>query len=178
MPVRLGFEFQVSGFILHPSAKKMRRISAILILLVTSVAARASEVEFVRVWPGWRGADFFSRISEYFTDQENTSGRVVVRTHPEARAGFYFLARVRHPAVGLAGAQFVLRIVTPSNPEPRTYSFPVDRPPGVDVFELGLTGPDWTSKGVHPVAWDLELVAADGRILAQRQSFLWSKPGP
>jgi len=156
----------------------MRRIGTVLILLAISVAARASEVEFVRVWPGWRDADFFSRISEYFTDRENTSGRVVVRTHPATRAGFYFLARVRHPAVGLAGAQFVLRIVTRSNPEPRTYSFPVDRPPGIDVFELGLTGSDWPSKSIHPVAWDLDLVAADGRTLAHRQSFLWSKPGP
>jgi len=154
----------------------MRRISLALVLLATSVASHAAEVELVRVWPGWRDADFFSRISEYFTAHENDSGRIVARTHPATRAGFYFLAHVNHSRVGLANAKFVLSVITPSDPEPKVFSFPVDRPPGVDVFELGLTGSDWPGKRAYPVAWKLELLANDGRALAVRQSFLWSKP--
>jgi hypothetical protein len=131
----------------------------------------------VRVWPRWRSADSFKRISEYFDGVENTSGQIIRRTHPEIRAGYYFLARVKHPAKSLAGAKFLLQIITPFAPEPKAYTFPVDAEPGEHVFELGLTGGDWTGgNGVHPVAWKLELRAADGRTLASAQSFLWAKP--
>jgi hypothetical protein len=157
----------------------MRRVVLALILLATTVASRAAavaDVQLVRVWPQWHDATFFSRISEYFTDVENTSGRIVARTHPAVRAGYYFLARVKHPAVGLENAKFVLRVIGPANPEPRVYTFPVNCPPGNHLFELGLTGDDWKLKGVHPVAWRLELLGNDGRVLVSQQSFLWSKP--
>jgi hypothetical protein len=44
-------------------------------------------------------------------------------------------------------------------------------------MNLGLTGADWPGgEQAHPVAWKLELVAADGRVLAAEKSFLWEKP--
>ena len=44
------------------------------------------------------------------------------------------------------------------------------------MFEIGLTGTDWPEKKTKPVAWMLELLDAGGRPLAEKQSFLWSKP--
>ena len=155
----------------------MRRILPALLVLATVVALRAADVEFVRIWPGWRPADYFQRISEYFTDVENPGDAIVVRSRPSSRSGYYFLARVKHPRVALRGAAFVLQVITPSDPEAKTFTFPADCPPGSHLFDLGLTGADWSGRAVHPVAWKLALVAKDGTVLAARQSFLWAKPG-
>jgi hypothetical protein len=138
--------------------------------------AAAAEVEFVRVWSAWRDAEAFDSISEYFTGREKTGRGVIVRTHPDARGGFYYLIRVNRRAAPLPGAKFVLRIITPDSPDVKTYAFPVDLPARSTVFQLGLTGADWAGPDVHPVAWKLELVSADDRLLASEQSFLWSKP--
>jgi len=137
-----------------------------------------SLVEFVRVWPQWRGAGEFKRISEYFTGRENESGLQIRRSQPQSRAGYYFLARVRHKTVTLAGAKFQLHVIRVDAPEPKpVLEFAADTGPGEDVFEIGLTGKDWTDAKEHPVAWRLDLVGPDGHLLAWSQSFLWDKSG-
>lgn len=136
------------------------------------------EVELVRVWPQYRDAGSFKRISEYFTNRENPGKFQLRRSEPQQRSGYYFLARVRHPQVSLQGAKFILQVVMPDDPAPKpAFTFPADTGPGEQVFLIGLTGKDWPGKRVHPVAWRLDLVAADGHPLAWAQSFLWSKPG-
>lgn len=137
---------------------------------------RAAEVEFVRVWPGWRDAESFDSISEYFSGREQTGHRVVLRTHPDARAGYYYLVRVANHSSAQPGAKFSLHIIGPDSPDTKNYTFPVDLSSGQTVFQLGLTGPAWPNKDVHPVAWKLELMAADGHPLASASSFLWEKP--
>ena len=49
-------------------------------------------------------------------------------------------------------------------------------PAGETVFNVGLTGTDWVGPKVHPVAWKIEIVATDGRLLGVQKSFLWEKP--
>jgi hypothetical protein len=69
----------------------------------------------------------------------------------------------------------VLRIIAPDSPEPKVFAFPTEVPSGQPVYEIGLTGDDWPSRKVLPVAWQLELLSADGETLATFHSFLWSK---
>ena len=146
------------------------------LLFFAAVPARASEAEFVRIWPGWRDAESFDRISEYFGRGENTSGQVVLRTQPATRDGFYFLVRVKSTAP-LAAAKFELSVIRPDAPEPKVFSFPAALPAKETLCQLGLTGTAWPGgKQASPVAWKLTLVAADGRLLAEHKSFLWEKP--
>jgi len=154
------------------------RIAVLACIFMAAVApkARAANVEFIRVWPEWREAGSFMSISEYFTGHEVTGGWTVVRTHKESRAGYYFLARVKNPGAAADGATFVLQVITPTSADPKTFRFPADIPKGSNVFELGLTGADWPGSTTHPVAWKLELHGADGRMLAEKASFLWEKP--
>jgi hypothetical protein len=151
-----------------------------LLLLATSLLvlapARATEVDLIRVWPAWRDAQSFERISEYFTGRENTGRRIVVRTHAENHSGYYFLTRAANHGPAVSGAKFVLQIVSPHVAAPKSYSFPVDVPAGTQVYELGLTGHDWPEKKDHPVAWKLELIDASGRVIVSKESFLWEKP--
>lgn len=154
----------------------MRRFLALALLLPALAAlARAADVEFVRVWPAWRDDESFMRISEYFTGRENTGRETVVRSHPETRDGYYFLTRVRSDHA-ISGAHFVLHVVTPGDPAPKSCTFPAEVPHGSHVFELGLTGGDWPAKNTHPVAWHLELQSPDGKVIAAKSSFLWEKP--
>ncbi len=153
------------------------RPAFIVLLLLAAASLRAAEVEFTRVWPAWREAGSFDRISEYFGGRENTGGHTLLRTHAEARAGYYFLVRLKQTPASLAGAKFVVNIISPAAPEPKAYEFPVTATSS-GVFDLGLTGSDWSDRKTHPVAWKLELRAADGRTLASAQSFLWAMPAP
>ena len=154
----------------------MRRLLAFVLLVTTLASIRAAEVELVRVWPGWRDEASFLRISEYFGGKENTGDQIMLRTHAEARAGFYFLTRVKNSSGALSGAKFALHLIAPDSPEPKLYTFPADLAAGSTVFQIGLTSTDWPGPKVHPVAWMLELVTADGRVLAAQKSFLWEKP--
>src|SRR5436305_128030 len=74
----------------------MRSLVALLFLSVFATYSRAADVEFVRVWPGWREAESFDRIGEYLGQGEQTGRQVVIRTHPETRTGYYFLTRIKH----------------------------------------------------------------------------------
>jgi hypothetical protein len=137
---------------------------------------RASDVEFVRVWPQWRDAESFERISEYFGGGENTGNHLILRTHADARAGYYFVVRLAR-AASLAGTKFEVSVIRPDATEPTMFSLPVSDSSGRDVVELGLTGADWPGgKNAHPVAWKLTLRAADGHVLAEQKSFLWETP--
>jgi hypothetical protein len=146
------------------------------ISLALAGSVRAADVEFVRVWPGWRDGPSFKRISEYFTGVENTGGQIVRRTDPQSREGYYFLVRVKTTGAAWGGAKFVLRVITPAGPDPQVFPFAADVPAGGALFDLGLTGADWAGKSTRPVAWKLELFAADGRLLSAQQSFLWAMP--
>lgn len=137
---------------------------------------RAADPVIVNVWPEWRSADSFDRIGEYFGHGENTGGHRILRTRAQARAGFYFVVRLA-PTIATADARFEVRVIEADAPEPKTFTFSASAPAGENTFELGLTGQDWPGgKSVHPVAWKLTLLAADGRVLAEQKSFLWEKP--
>jgi hypothetical protein len=157
-----------------------RRLITLLVLgcvvLLPSVApAKDGDVKVVRVFTGWRDAASFKRISEYFDGKENSGREVVLRTHSEERAGYYFLTRIANPGAPV-DAKLVLQVVLPGNTVPRTFTFAAALPAKDTVFNLGLTGGDWPDPKVYPVAWKLDVTAADGRVLATEMSYLWERP--
>ena len=155
--------------------KKLPVLLTCLILGTLGATLSAAEVTLVRIWPAWRDADSFVRISEYFGGGENSGRQTVLRTQAEQRSGFYYLVRTSNPGAALAGARFELKVIKPDSPATRTYTFTTAVPAKGHVFNLGLTGTDWPGKDTQPVAWQLRLLAADGRELGASQSFLWSK---
>lgn len=152
------------------------RFRLVFALVLSSLAARGAEVEFSRVWPQWRDAESFDRISEYFGGRENTGRTVVLRTHADVRAGYYFVVRLAQ-APALTAAVFELSLIRADAPEPKNWTFPVATLGHNQMVELGLTGADWPGvQQARPVAWKITLRAADGRVLAEQKSFLWEKP--
>lgn len=155
----------------------MRPVFSFLFLLLCASLARAAEVEFVRVWPGWRDAESFERIGDYFGRVEKTRGEIVLRTQTAVREGYYFLVRVKRGGPVPTNSRFELKVIRPDNPEAQSFTFAAPVEAKETVFQLGLTGADWPGgEKANPVAWSLTLVDANGRTLAEQKSFLWEKP--
>jgi hypothetical protein len=155
----------------------MRRALAILAFqFLAAGAALGSDLSFVRVWPRWYDTDQVMRISEFFTGRENMGERTIVHSRADSRTGFYFVVRVKNPGLLVSGTKFVVRVILPTGPDPQVFTLPADVPAGGKVYQLGLTGSDWPSRRTYPVAWKLDLVGADGQLLASQESFLWAKP--
>lgn len=156
----------------------MRSLLASLALFSSVCAAsQAAELTFKRVWPEWHDKDSFQSLYEDRTGHELTGRWIVLRSQPADRGGLYFLTRVENPGGELRGATFVVRVITLESIDTKTYSFPVSVLGGSRLFEIGLTGADWKGGArAAPVAWEVELDGADGRVLARKTSYLWEKP--
>jgi hypothetical protein len=152
---------------------------AVLVALMASISTttRATDagVTITRVFAGWRDAESFKRISEYFSGHENTGGAVVLRSHPEQRAGFYFLLRTSNPGAPI-DVKIDLALITPTDTQPKHYSFNATLKSGATVLNLGLTAGDWPDAKANPVAWKIDFLDNAGQIVAQEQSYLWAKP--
>lgn len=150
----------------------MRLLSSLFVFTALVASATASEVTIARVFSGWRDAESFKRISEYFTGKENTGGDHVLRTHPDQRAGFYFLVRATNPGAPTS-IKISVDVITPTDNKPKTYSFSADLKTGTTVLNIGLTANDWPDAKANPVAWKIELIADDGHVLTGEKSYLW-----
>lgn len=147
-----------------------------LIAALPSIAlAKEGELSIVRITSGWREAESFKRISEYFDGKENTGGQTILRTHPDQRDGYYFLLRTANAGTPVA-ARINLQIITVNSTKPVVHSFSAGLKSGETVLLLGLTGADWPDPTANPVAWKLELTDAGNQILATEKSFLWEIP--
>lgn len=167
----------------RPVALRRRALSlwgAFVLLLalgpVPAVAAPTESVSIVRIWPGYRTAESFKTVGELFDGGEREGGRIVRRTQPAAREGFYFLTRLKL-AQPLPGSEVRLEWVLPASANVVTHRFALDLPSGEPVLHLGITGADWPGGVSRPVAWRLSVRdAGTGRLLAQSQSSLWTAP--
>jgi hypothetical protein len=152
-----------------------RVLTGIIWLLIATTSALASEVSIVRIQPGWRDAASFKRVSEYFSGRENTGGQIVIRTQPDERAGFYFLARVKNSGAPLV-AKIRLELIGSKQSDPVVHTLTTELKSGDSVLNVGITGADWPDPRVHPIAWKFELLGEDARLLARETSYLWAKP--
>ena len=134
------------------------------------------EVDLVRVWPSYRTAESFVGIGEYFGQPENTGGRVVLRSDPESRAGFYWLIRLRSD-VSVPDVVVEVSVIRPGETEPDIRRFTTMLPADRSIVLLpGLTGEDWPDAEARPLAWRIRILDSSDRELAADQSFLWSRP--
>jgi hypothetical protein len=165
-------------FVLMP----IRRLSLILgcfaAIAATIFAAEPladGSVSVAHVYTGWRDADSFKRISEYFNGRENTGGELILRTHPDQRGGYYFLARLLHSGAPV-DTRIVLLVITPDSSAPKTFEFTTRLSSSATLLDLGLTGPDWPDPKIHAVAWKMDVFGADHKLLGTKKSYLWEKP--
>lgn len=118
----------------------------------------------------------FIRVREYLTGAENLGRRIILRSDPESRDGYYFTLILNQKARDLPrGTVIIGEFHTPFSTELQTYEFriPNKLPKTKEVF-VGLTGKDWPDSDRVPSAWRFTINDANGERLAQKQSYLWS----
>jgi len=137
---------------------------------------RSVTIETIR--PRYIEEERFKRISEYLSGEENQGDRIILRSDPEARTGFYFVLRLDENVRRLPRGSVVIgEFHTPKSLDVREHRFELPRrgklPKTKEIF-IGLTGEDWPyDAGRVPAAWRFTLEDANGELLARRESFLW-----
>lgn len=114
-------------------------------------------------------------IYEIFTGEETTYGKLVIRTQPDKRAGMYFFVMFGYDPDDIALAcTFELSVDSTGDSKTKTYKFTVPETHSVTrEIALGVTGSDWPGPDAKVNAWKLVLKSPTGKILAQKQSWLW-----
>lgn len=155
--------------------------SVFICLLIAACASVEKEavrsVEIEEIKPRYIEEESFKRIGEYLTGVENKGDRVIVRSSPEQRAGYYFVlvldTSVRQlPSGTVVEGEFYL----PGSAELQRHDFalPARRPKTKEIF-LGLTGETWPfDETAVPAAWRFTVKDANGLVLAEEASYLWS----
>lgn len=118
----------------------------------------------------------FMRISEYLSGAENKGNRVILRSDPGERDGFYFTLVLDEKLRDLPRGSVVTgEFYTPVATDLQTHDFPLPNklPKSQEIF-VGLTGADWPDPDAVPGAWRFTIKDANGAVLAREQSYLWS----
>ena len=137
---------------------------------VRSVAIREIKPRHIK-------AEQFIRVSEYFTGAEHSDDRLILRSAPESRGGYYFVLILDTNVRRLPeGTMIKGEFHGPGAKGAVTHQFtlPSERPKTKEIF-VGLTGPDWPSPEAVPAAWRFTISDADGNRLGGAQSYLWSQ---
>jgi len=132
-------------------------------------------IEYVRTT--WKPARDFKHIGEYFADGEITGGDLILRTDPKARDGMYFQIGLPARARRLdTGSRITLEYLDSAGggKKRRVFAAPAFANNPFQEILLGLTGADWPDKPRKLLAWRVTIADPSGKVVAQRQSFLWS----
>jgi hypothetical protein len=155
-------------------------ITAIICSLLAGCASTPEQavtsVEIEEIKPRYIETEQFKRISEYMTGKEHIGGRVILRTQSEHREGYYFILVLDHDVRRLPNGTVVVgEFYTPQSLEKQTHEFtlPSQRASTDEIF-IGLTGEDWPKKDGVPTAWRFTIKDANGAVLGEKQSYLWS----
>ncbi len=120
----------------------------------------------------------FQHLREFFTGEEHTGRRLVLRTQPTERAGRYFVVFLeRRLETFPVGTVALLEVLSDDDLEPAIHAFPIDvhtKPRSRQLF-LGLTGTDWPSEEQEALAWRVRLLDGEN-VLGEWKSFLWEMP--
>lgn len=148
---------------------------ALLLALATCTFSSGADVTMQRVWPGYRTAESFTTLSDYFGGATSTTNQHALRTHPETREGFYWLTRFKSATL-FQGSTVRVEVTRQGNTDPLIFDFDWDVPTGSNAIYIGLTGDDWADANEVPIAWRLSLIGPGGDLLTSSQSFLWDHP--
>lgn len=132
-------------------------------------------VTIVDIRPRYIPGEHFKRVSEYMTGREQLGKRILIRSDPEERSGYYFVLILdRHWRELPPGSYIVGEFYTPHSLELQTqrFEFPSQLPKNKELF-IGLTGRDWPDPDAVPAAWQFTVKQANGKVLASRKSYLW-----
>lgn len=146
-----------------------------LSLFLSSILSPASLAIEV-VYSKYRDADSFKRISEHFSGVENPGRYTIARSDSNRRDGHYVALRIEKSDTPRLFHSIKAYYVKPGSTEVETASIVLQGKIKKRLL-VGLTEPYWHSEENMPVAWKIEFLDANGNVVGQAESFLWSPRG-
>lgn len=158
------------------------RIFLLILFCLSSAACSTTQesaepvVKIVEIMPRYIKTEEFKRISEYMTGKENPGRRVIIRTDPQQRDGYYFVLVLNRNVRKLPPDAYIQgEFYTSKSLDLQTYRFelPSILPSTREIF-IGLTGENQPEENIIPAAWRFTIKNSQEEILAQEKSYLWS----
>ena len=152
--------------------RSLRTLPFLVLLSLSSFGLAETRIRSVSE-AYWTTRDF-SRIPEYFTGKEYSGNQVIARTQDD-REGLYFVLELNQALATLPkSCEVLIEVVRSDGPDAKLYKFSIpDETKGRREVLLGITGEDWNSRKIKPVAWRIEIKDVSGKVIASKQSFLW-----
>ena len=148
----------------------------LFLILSLAAASQASALAVDTAYTRYYESGEIRPISQYFGGALTGQGfRTVLPSQPDEPSGQYFIARLED-ADSPAPAEARLTIITSETKELATFSWDLTGKELRKWIYLGLTGSDWPSHEIQPMAWHVEFLDANGTVLADWKSFLWEMP--
>ncbi len=114
-------------------------------------------------------------IRQYFGGNLKWQGfRTVIASDPSTPAGQYFIAKLGDARKGQA-SQVRMTLYSSDSKNVSVHSWDLTGESLSGWLYLGLTGKDWPSEEVKPLAWKIEILNGE-TLIAEWNSFLWEMP--
>jgi len=157
----------------------MKRALLLLIALGLSPLLEARsypQIEYVR--GRYVDENVFKRVSEYFDEEENQGGKIILRTDPSVREGFYLILSLDDDASDYpAGTRIGVKYIRPDQKGEIVKATTLPTPiPDAEEIWIGLTGDDTPANQDPIVAWMVVIYSPKGEVFAHHKSYLWEKP--
>lgn len=115
-------------------------------------------------------------IRQYFGANLKWQGfRTVIASDPSTPQGQYFIAKLSGGGKGQAN-QVRMTLYASDSKDASVHTWDLSEESLNGWLYLGLTGEDWPSDEVKPLAWRIEILSGE-TLLAEWKSFLWEMPG-
>jgi hypothetical protein len=115
-------------------------------------------------------------IRQYFGGTLKLQGfRTVIASDPSTPEGQYFIAKLDDGKKGQAN-KVRMTLYSSDSKNATVHNWDLGGESLSGWLYLGLTGKDWPSDEVKPLAWRIEILNGE-TLLAEWKSFLWEMPG-
>lgn len=137
---------------------------------------RNSDVKISYVYTKYMDDADTRSIGEALTGKEFTHGLLTFRTQEKSREGMYFFIMLDWAAEDIAmGCQIELSLDSTGIPIAKTYNFMVPETHSLlREIKIGVTGSDWKNSDDKVNAWKIVIKTPSGKVITQKQSWLWS----
>jgi hypothetical protein len=147
-------------------------------LFLLLFTGQAFAYKIVNAYPQFMEEKKFQRISEFIWGTEKPGPYLILRTQPNVRDGEYFIITLDKKVRALPdGILIKLEVVRSDSDMPPAYTLeiPTERPNTRQIY-AGITGVDWPDAEVRSLAWKISFINSAGKVIAQKQSYLWTYP--
>ena len=144
------------------------------ILLFYLVSNLISASKLRKVYYRFLTNEQLTRVPEFFTGREFTGSQLFYRTSNK-KEGLYFFVPLNAQVDKIPDqVKVILSVIQSGEKKVEDFEFQISEISKTKKeLLLGITGDDWNSKNVKPIAWKLVFEDLNNKMIFYKKSFLW-----